>query len=221
MLPQGQALASDTSDMVLRRISWQPQKIFSFEPEESERAIEGEDGEHNTALLGSLPSALSGKSRNEAFRADFTSSVGGLQPQIDAIVRRVLDGRVIRPVEVVDRRAGGEQDETTAELTAVATDAEELALLGLTPVRGLLLYVSFQGFFVITDRGFSHLAVLLIDNHLFRDRLVVEKRPWHVRSHGRCELVNQKLFRPPSCWIDGSVVQSDWCAVSSLTPRRN
>jgi hypothetical protein len=138
--------------MVLRRISWQPQKIFLFEPEESERAIEGEDGKHNTALLGSLPSALSGKSRNEAFRADFTSSVGGLQPQIDAIVRRVLDGRVIRPVEIVDRKARVEQDETTAELTAVAADAEELALLGLTPVRGLLLYVSFQEFFVITDR---------------------------------------------------------------------
>jgi vesicle-fusing ATPase len=80
--------------------------------------------------------SLSGKQRNEAFCSDFQSTVGGLQPQIDAIVRRVLDGRVIRPADADDRTKDG----TAAELALAAMESEELALLGLTPVRGLLLY---------------------------------------------------------------------------------
>jgi vesicle-fusing ATPase len=44
---------------------------------------------------------------------------------------------VIRPAEVVDSAS---QDETTAELAVAALEAEELSVLGLTPVRGLLLY---------------------------------------------------------------------------------
>ena len=47
-------------------------------------------------------SLLQGKDRNDAFVSDFRSRVGGLGRQIDNIVRRVLDGPVIRPAEVDD-----------------------------------------------------------------------------------------------------------------------
>lgn len=62
----------------------------------------------------------------------FQQSIGGLQPQIDEIVRRVLDGRVVRsandgtPLETVD-------DVRRQEMSALLD-------LGLTPVKGLLLY---------------------------------------------------------------------------------
>jgi vesicle-fusing ATPase len=95
-------------------------------------------------MSGYSPSSLSGKDRNEAFRSDFRSTVGGLQPQIESIVRRVLDGRVIRPAEEAsqggDDTAASGGDETTTELSMAALEAEELSLLGLSPVRGLLLY---------------------------------------------------------------------------------
>jgi hypothetical protein len=45
-------------------------------------------------------SLLQGKDRNDAFASDFRSRVGGLGRQIDNIVRRVLDGRVICPAEL-------------------------------------------------------------------------------------------------------------------------
>jgi vesicle-fusing ATPase len=103
------------------------------------RESNGSDsGANNKELLNPnlTPMSLSGKQRNEAFSSDFQSTVGGLQPQIDAIVRRVLDGRVIRPADADEKTPDG----TTAELALAAMESEELALLGLTPVRGLLLY---------------------------------------------------------------------------------
>jgi vesicle-fusing ATPase len=139
LLNKGQSMSTDTAvgDMSLNRIAWKPQKIFAFmENDQESRSNEGPD----MLLLGSLPSALSGKARNDAFKSDFVSTVGGLQPQIDSIVRRVLDGRIIRPAEVVDKLARDGDDETTIALATASSDAEELALLGLTPVRGLLLY---------------------------------------------------------------------------------
>jgi vesicle-fusing ATPase len=126
----------------LNRSAWKPQKIFEFIEEENDETLKKRKKQDLNMLLGSLPSALSGKERNQAFKSDFESAVGGLQPQIDSIVRRVLDGRVIRPAEVVDSAAAANEgeDETTIELAMASADAEELALLGLTPVRGLLLY---------------------------------------------------------------------------------
>jgi hypothetical protein len=78
----------------------------------------------------------SGKERNQALALEFGTAVGGLQPQIDAIVRRVLDGRVVRPIEN-ERLASGS---VVGEESWTAWEAKELELLGLSPVRGLLLY---------------------------------------------------------------------------------
>jgi vesicle-fusing ATPase len=103
--------------------------------------------EQDALLMGNLAMNLGGKKRNEAFTSDFKSAVGGLNHQIDVIVRRVLDGRVIRPVDedsvLTPSSSGADgslESRTEGELTQAALEADELALLGLTPVRGLLLY---------------------------------------------------------------------------------
>ena len=136
LLPIGQELESiakqATGDMTASHIMWPPQKMFDFATN-SDSISDANDDE---LLTGNTPMSLSGKGRNDAFTSDFQSAVGGLQPQIDAIVRRVLDGRVIRPADVDEK----EEDGTTAELALASMESEELAILGLTPVRGLLLY---------------------------------------------------------------------------------
>jgi vesicle-fusing ATPase len=126
----------DHGDMVVKNIVWKPHQMFDYVREKNEN----EDGgatDNLEYVSGYTPISQSGKERNQAFESDFRSSVGGLQPQIDAIVRRVLDGRVIRPAQEDDNAVA---DETTTALSIAAMEAEELAILGLTPVRGLLLY---------------------------------------------------------------------------------
>jgi hypothetical protein len=94
-------------------------------------------------LIGNSAMNLGGKKRNDAFANDFKSAVGGLNHQIEVIVRRVLDGRVIRPVEEDSgsfAEEGSLEDMTEGELSQASLEADELAILGLTPVRGLLLY---------------------------------------------------------------------------------
>jgi vesicle-fusing ATPase len=127
--------------MTVSRIGWSPHNIFECIDKRNGVGVvvNGDSAATDMKLMGSVPAALSGKDRNEAFQSDFRSAVGGLQPQIEAIVRRVLDGRVIRPAEVVDQEITND-DETTRALAVAAMEAEELSLLGLSPVRGLLLY---------------------------------------------------------------------------------
>lgn len=159
-------------DMTLRRLGWNPDRMFDFIPEGSASESNDVNGDNNIntnnnnmARFAGQSSTLQGKQRNEAFRSDFRSAVGGLGPQIDSIVRRVLDGRVIRPAEVdgkgnvlsfkevaeanrnknesdTDEDGSGMMglDNASKQLSMAAMEAEELALLGLTPVRGLLLY---------------------------------------------------------------------------------
>ena len=140
LVPRGQTLAIDETanygDMVVQNCVWKPQEIFGMIPEENDKNIEGIND--MDFVSGYTPISQAGKDRNDAFQADFKEDVGGLQPQIDAIVRRVLDGRVIRPVSEDDGLI--EKDETTTALKVATLEAQELAILGLTPVRGLLLY---------------------------------------------------------------------------------
>jgi hypothetical protein len=149
-------------DMMLHRLAWSPQNMFCYITDETTDSSSETSGGSGTALLDlNAPMTLQGKERNDAFASDFRSRVGGLGPQIDSIVRRVLDGRVIRPAEVDSRgnllsykevmesmeldddgelNDGFSSDNTAKQLSLAALEAEELALLGLTPVRGLLLY---------------------------------------------------------------------------------
>ena len=91
------------------------------------------DTEEEVPSDGGVFRSLEGKERKDALAAHFRSSVGGLQPQIDAIVRRVLDGRSIYSTHTEDGTA-------RTAINRSRLEAEELLLLGLQPVRGLLLY---------------------------------------------------------------------------------
>mmetsp|Transcript_40621 Transcript_40621/g.73261 ORF Transcript_40621/g.73261 Transcript_40621/m.73261 type:complete len:781 (+) Transcript_40621:39-2381(+) len=152
-------------DMMLQRLAWSPQNMFRYVNDDTEQSGSKQNGEANGLSLDyTTPMTLQGKDRNDAFASDFRTRVGGLGSQIDSIVRRVLDGRVIRPAEVDsngnllsykeakeifseddDGSVTGQKDElslesTSKQLSLAALEAEELALLGLTPVKGLLLY---------------------------------------------------------------------------------
>eukprot|EP00985_Skeletonema_marinoi_P007762 scaffold3453_cov230-Skeletonema_marinoi.AAC.14 len=145
--------AKRKGDMILRKFAWKPQNMFNFIDDIEQPETKAKEQETNFA--GAI--SLSGSDRNEAFTSGFQQRVGGLGKQIDAIVRRVLDGRVIRPAEMDEngnllsykeakQQPGADGDElgyldnASKQLSLAALEAEELSLLGLTPVRGLLLY---------------------------------------------------------------------------------
>ena len=121
-------------DMALGRLKWCPTDMFTLS-EDIESGMEAGTLDN----FGSTPMSLSGKDRNAAFANDFRSSVGGLGDEVAMIIRRVLDGRVLKPADE-DDAVGDEGDSTNAELSVASMEAEELAALGLSPVRGLLLY---------------------------------------------------------------------------------
>ena len=102
--------------------------VLQFLPEEDDQR---EDDNRGYFSREHAFERLEGIQRYDAMRAHFKSSIGGLQPQIDAIVRRVLDGRNICTIKHVI-------DESVS--TRSRLEAEELLLLGLPPVRGVLLY---------------------------------------------------------------------------------
>jgi hypothetical protein len=146
LLPRGKKLPdimSQKGDMVIGNMAWAPDNIFVLASDDAGKASALDEFDFVT---GYTPISLAGSERNNAFRSDFRSSVGGLQKEIDAIVRRVLDGRVLRPAqEDVGNRGGArygveQMDMTETAMSMAAMEAEELAVLGLTPVRGLLLY---------------------------------------------------------------------------------
>ena len=118
--------------------------MFSGLESDDERAMEDkleDKGEVDEPIFRDSAASLSGKERNDAFKDDFRSAVGGLSPQIEAIVRRVLDGRVLKPADEDERMTNGSSTGMMENnLSEASLEAEELALLGLTPVRGLLLY---------------------------------------------------------------------------------
>ena len=139
LLPRGKefpALMGVKQDMVVGNMAWLPQNMFAYAREATDKSTSAL--EEFDFVTGYSPISLSGSERNEAFESDFRSSVGGLQKEIDAIIRRVLDGRVLRPAQE-DAGKNGE-DLTQTAMSMAAMEAEELAVLGLTPVRGLLLY---------------------------------------------------------------------------------
>jgi hypothetical protein len=134
LLPRGKTMHQDiacTQEMMtIQNWAWKPQHMFDFYNDEKSSS-----DDLDSTFCRSV-SYMSGRERNDAFRQDFVSAVGGLQVQIDAIVRRVLDGRVIRPAMEDDDGV----DESTSSIHSMALEAAELEQLGLTPVRGLLLY---------------------------------------------------------------------------------
>ncbi|KAL7539402.1 hypothetical protein ACHAXR_011870 [Thalassiosira sp. AJA248-18] len=123
-----------SGDMTMSDASfgWDPSIMLQLLPEEEDKSGMEDSGE-GTESGASVFQSLEGKERNEALTNHFESRVGGLKPQIDSIVRRVLDGRSIY---ATDTKNGSDTNATNK----ARMEAEELSLLGLQPVRGLLLY---------------------------------------------------------------------------------
>jgi vesicle-fusing ATPase len=126
-LPKGLSIPSlmeDGEEMVVAHFPWDPNVLFDVELE----SVETQPPDTTETALAEL---------NEDFNqvihleSTFQTTVGGLRPQIQEIVRRVLDGRVIRPLSEINNE--GKSAERVRE-------AEQLAALGLQPVKGLLLY---------------------------------------------------------------------------------
>ena len=127
-------------DMVISdaAIGWDPATMLKILPKSVQENVNGTNSTYTdgrTRKKGSTAFELyEGEQRNVALRSHFESRVGGLQSSIDAIVRRVLDGRSIYAQSIHD-----EESDSDA-MKKARLEAEELALLGIQPVRGLLLY---------------------------------------------------------------------------------
>jgi len=152
MLPKGLVMSNVTTDiadeMTISRLPFNLESLFFLKSEEisvgtkdnNTTEAKGTGINYDDFVLNDATQAIlkvSGKERNDAFRSSFVSKVGGLQPQIETIVRRVLDGRVI------SRLSSDEVDPDSSKLSTLDSsieEAKELAALGLNPVRGMLLY---------------------------------------------------------------------------------
>ncbi len=143
ILPSGlkfdHALEEEGMDqhMTMSQLCWEPKKMFQFHTPKLKSGNRNNNMIYNKNTIEDSDDVdeivkLSGRERNEYLEASFTEAVGGLRPQIESIVRRVLDGRVFRSYD----------EEGASEIVGEQSllDAKELESLGLNPVRGLLLY---------------------------------------------------------------------------------
>lgn len=137
ILPKGLTLTSldddDGDEMALTRLAWDPLAMFEIEDENAVIAAQAnvENRDDSSSMMDELNSVLGDTNHVEAMESSFQTKVGGLSTQVEAIVRRVLDGRVIRPAS----------DETGKTIdTARSKEAEAMLELGLQPVKGLLLF---------------------------------------------------------------------------------
>jgi vesicle-fusing ATPase len=132
LLPKG-LVDSDSvqGQMCLYHLGWELNKLITFWTPCNQDSVNdiGQGQEEKEALDGIM--MLNGKERNDFMMEYFTQNVGGLQAQIESIVRRVLDGRVYRSFDDIGEIIGSDQS---------FLEAKELESLGLTSIRGLLLY---------------------------------------------------------------------------------
>ena len=122
----------ESIDMYTHGFGWDPHDMFIWN---DSTGIQQETGlDKNNTTLSSSPSEQliisGGKERDDLLQRSLSAKVGGMQPAINNIVRRVLSGRAFNSLVEV-----GDEDPIYGML-----EARELQALGLSPVRGLLLY---------------------------------------------------------------------------------
>jgi vesicle-fusing ATPase len=148
LLPKGleQPLLKDIDDtipqeMMIGNIPWNPDHILDFGETNGSSDSDNDSGSSSSSDPQEVDSPtdaqqLDVQRDDSKLESTFATAVGGLQPQIEEIVRRVLDGRVIRPVA-----SEGASNNTSISLDRIRRQEMEVLLeLGLQPVRGLLLY---------------------------------------------------------------------------------
>ncbi|GAX16873.1 hypothetical protein FisN_5Hh246 [Fistulifera solaris] len=110
--PSAPATLSTGDNMCLNSADWPIEQRLHFQSS-STKESKDEIIEQDEAQVGA-----------SSIHTEFQAALGGLQPQIDTIVRRVLEGRVL----------------LRSNSSTTPMEARELVSLGLVPVRGLLLY---------------------------------------------------------------------------------
>jgi vesicle-fusing ATPase len=131
------------NNLLMLNVPWKPADVLVLRPDPGIIDANNSQAKGRTltsAAARNYDEMLDGAARNEAFAHDFSATVGGLRPQIDMIVRRVLDGRMIRPVDELGNSNANDNSGHISNDPTLALDAEELSALGLAPVRGLLLH---------------------------------------------------------------------------------
>ena len=130
LLPYGlSAPLLEGEEMAISKFQWSPYRMLNFAEWQDESDVKNTKSQVD--VLEETNLKVLKENRVEHLETTFKSTVGGLQPQIEEIVRRVLDGRVIRPVSELGN------DEWSIQRV---NEAEALLSLGLQPVKGLLLY---------------------------------------------------------------------------------
>ena len=142
ILPKGLILPSmhddeEESVMALSNLGWNPHNLFDFF--ESSVSSSANNSSSNKATVDHLADSereqpepgysnnAAGKNQGVVLEATLSSSVGGCRDEISEIVRRACQGRAL-------------SDELGASTGECELEAAELSALGLSPVRGVLLY---------------------------------------------------------------------------------
>ena len=124
-------------EMTIGRIPWNPNHMLTFASSGSAASSNNDTVDSTDAQPSDQPLLPPGSSsKSSTLQSTVSSCVGGLQPQIAGIVRRVLDGRVLRSVH----DASNNNNNTLALDQIRREEMQDLLELGLHPVRGLLLY---------------------------------------------------------------------------------
>jgi hypothetical protein len=148
LVDDGGCSATPPHDMIITSFPWTPED-FLVRGKAEEELIQARQEEG--------PSKRDVSNDNDGLQVwDLETSfctVGGLQPQIEQIVRRVLDGRVVRSVSELEAEAAiannNDGDTTTERSSSGAAreldqvrrqEMQDLLELNLQPVRGLLLH---------------------------------------------------------------------------------
>lgn len=114
-----------TEEMVVSQAAnFDPQWLFSFPPETDSNTTKALNNETSSDIQLDATTSEDYGGVNDIEKR-FSTVLGGLQPEIQSIIRRVLDGR---------RRS---IDDTTS---TSSSELQTMLEFGLSPVRGLLLY---------------------------------------------------------------------------------
>jgi vesicle-fusing ATPase len=125
-----EAVHEQSQDMIASNLRWRPE-VFLSRKQPNEASIEN-------AKKFKEVSSTNGNFNACSLETNFCASIGGLQPKIHEIIRRVLDGRVIQPVSDESNAGVGS---ISCELDRIRRqEMEGLLELGLRPVKGVLLY---------------------------------------------------------------------------------
>jgi len=118
-------------------LSWDPSIMLGILPKgKFDLTDENQSNNHKRAndTPENMYRSLAGKRRNDALKNHLQSRIGGLQPQINAIVCRVLHSRSIFSA------SNNDFDDDDDSMTKTKLEVRELATVGIQPVRGLMLY---------------------------------------------------------------------------------